>query len=358
MGLKKISQQSIQNAWYDVAFHEANSCGIHHACPSEKLHAIQLGIFKYIREIFFVHMGKSSLLAEDINGLATIYGKQLTRQSDRDFPNTNFAKGIQKGKLMARDFRGVLLIMAAVLRSTQGRKLLFKRKKFGKEAGLRDWTLLVELMLEWEAFLGLKTMRKSHVKRLAKKHRFIMYIMKTVATRSSGMGLKVMKFHAIIHLITDVLLYGVPTEFDTGSNESHHKDSKYTAKLHQRKEETFNEQTSIRLLEFLCIDLAVSELVNDRCVWEYFEGSELVDTLTNAPESDDEASDSGSANPTDPFGAGHSDSETVGGQICTGGTRIKICEDEENDNEPSSQMPTNSKSMRKETSWSMEIICF
>ncbi len=356
--LKEISQQSIQNAWYDVTFHQANSCGIHHACPSEKLHAIQLGIFKYIRGIFFRHMGESSRLAEDVNGLATIYGKQLTRQSDRDLPNTNFAKGIQKGKLMARDFRGVLLIMAAVLRSTQGCSLLFRRKKFGKEAGLRDWTLLVELMLEWEAFLGLKKMRKSHVKRLAKKHRFIMYIMKTVATRSCGMGLKVMKFHAIIHLIEDMLLYGVPTEFDTGSNESHHKDSKYAAKLTQRKEETFNEQTAIRLLEFLCIDLAMSEVVNDRCVWEYFEASELVDTLPIVPESDDEASNLESADPTDPNGAGQSDPEATSEQIYTGGTMIKIFEDKEHDNEPSFQMLTCSKSMRNGTSWSMEIICF
>ena len=43
--LQAISQQYIdQNAWYDVRFHQANAMGIHGACPSEKLHAIQLGI--------------------------------------------------------------------------------------------------------------------------------------------------------------------------------------------------------------------------------------------------------------------------------------------------------------------------
>ena len=49
-------------------------------------------------------MGKDSQLAVDVNGLATMYGKLLSRQSERDLPNTNFAKDIQKGKLMARDF--------------------------------------------------------------------------------------------------------------------------------------------------------------------------------------------------------------------------------------------------------------
>ena len=180
-GLKQISQQYIQNAWYDVAFHDANNAGIHGACPSEKLHAILLGIFKYLREIFFHHMGKSSCLADEVNGLATMYGKLLCRQSERDLPNTNFAKGIQKGKLMARDYRGVLLIMATVLRSVLGRKLLGTRKKFGGDRGLKDWILLVELMLEWEAYLGEKRMERRHVQRLARKHRFLMYIMTCVA---------------------------------------------------------------------------------------------------------------------------------------------------------------------------------
>ncbi len=129
--MQAISQQYIQNAWYDVCFHAANNFGIHGACPSEKLHAIQLGIFKYLRDIFFDRMGKTSEWAETINGLATRYGKLLTRQSERDLPNTNFAKGIQKGKLMARDYHAVLLIMAAMLRSETGRALLLKRRSLG-----------------------------------------------------------------------------------------------------------------------------------------------------------------------------------------------------------------------------------
>ena len=247
--------------------------------------------FRKMQPRFFVHMGKTSQLAESINGLATMYGKLLTRQSERDLPNTNFAKGIQKGKLMARDFRGVLLIMAAVLASAEGRRLLFKRKKFGGEAGLKDWTLLVELLLEWEAYLGQRKMKRKDVVRMAKKHRFIMYVMKQVADRTTGMGLKLMKFHAVIHLIFDMLLYGTPSEFDTGSNESHHKESKCAARLTQRKESTFNQQTATRLTEFLCIDLAMEELLHDRCVWEYFHAEEAMEE--------------------DPVDAGHDGTETT-----------------------------------------------
>jgi hypothetical protein len=224
--LQEISQQYIENAWYEVGFHEANKQGIHGACPSEMLHAVLLGIFKYLREIFFVYMGKKSQLAEDINGLAKMYGKLFTRQSDRNFPKTNFSKGIAKGKLMGTEYRGVLLLIAAVLRSTKGRKMLMKRKRFGKETGLEDWTLLVELLLEWEAYLCQPRMKRAHVVRLARKNRYIMYIMKQVAHRIEGMGLNIFKFHAIVHLVQDILLYGVPKEVDTGANESHHKPTK------------------------------------------------------------------------------------------------------------------------------------
>ena len=353
--LQAISQQNIQNAWYDVRFHQANGCGIHGATPSEKLHAIQLGIFKYLREIFFVHMGKSSQLAENVNGLATIYGKLLTRQSERDLPNTNFAKGIQKGKLMARDFRGVLLIMAATLASKKGRQLLFQRKKFGKEEGLKDWTLLVELMLEWEAYLGEKRMKRSHVVRLQKKHRFIMYIMKQVADRSSGMGLKIMKFHAIIHLITDMILYGSPSEFDTGSNESHHKESKYAAKLTQRKEATFNFQTARRLIEFLCIDLAMEEILNDRCVWEYFDvlvEEEPADLDVDSEEEEVSDREADATKQEDSSGT-DSDSDVA---IRTGGSRIRIFEDSDNEHIPSFEMLSRSKTQQKKTVWVQEAV--
>ena len=89
------------------------------------------------------------------------------------------------------------------------------------------------------------------------------------------MGLKVMKFHAVTHMIQDMLVYGVPTEFDTGSNESHHKEAKLAAKLTQRKESTFNQQTANRLTEFHCIDLGIQEIDNQLRPWDYFEGATI-----------------------------------------------------------------------------------
>ena len=187
--LKGMSQHLAMNAWHGLRFGLHNNWGIHGACPLELLHALLLGMNKYVRDCFFNQIGKTSVAAAEINALAKLYGRLLTRQSDRDMPKTHFANGIQKGKIMAKEFSGVMLVMALILRSTAGRNLLRGTRKANfREAWLiRDWILLVETMLQWEAYLKQDQMQRKHVERLKKKHRFIMYLLKKVGNRTEGM---------------------------------------------------------------------------------------------------------------------------------------------------------------------------
>ena len=288
--LQEMSQHFLRNAWHDLRFQLGNDHGIHGACPSEMLHQMQLGIFKYCRDIFFLELGESAQVAKEVNGLARMYGKLLSHQSDRTLPATNFSQGIRGGKLMAKDYRGVLLIMAVVMRSSEGRKLMGTKRKFKQEYKKDDWLLLVELLLEWEACLCQPTMKKKHVKRLDKKHRYIMYIMKKVAKRTKGMGLNVMKFHAIIHLMTDIVIHGVPLEFDTAANESHHKEAKVAARMTQRNETNFNMQVATRMWEFHILDLALEEIKTGHRVSDYFtvETDESGSEMSTSPQNTDE----------------------------------------------------------------------
>jgi hypothetical protein len=269
-GLKKLSQQMIKNAWYKIRFHPWNKQGIHGACPSEMLHALLLGVFKYTRECFFEQIGPTSKAARSINGLAQLYGDLLDRQSDRDKPKCSFGDGINGGKVMAKEFRGILLVIAAVLRSQKGQDLLSRKENFSSPQDYKDWVLLIEMLLEWEAFLNEPEMTVKHIRSLQMKNRFIMYLVKKTCNRTKGMGMKLMKFHAIIHMILDIYLFGVPTEVDTGANESHHKVSKIAARLTQKNVTTFDFQTCTRLDEFFLIDLAMAELNDDLKLWEYF----------------------------------------------------------------------------------------
>ena len=118
--LQKLSQQHIQNAFYSLTFGQHNEQGIHGACPMEMLHHILLGIFMYCRNCFFAQIGPDSAVAQSINALAKILGKFFARQCDRDLPKTNFTKGIKEGKIMGKEYSGVVLLIAAILQTAKG----------------------------------------------------------------------------------------------------------------------------------------------------------------------------------------------------------------------------------------------
>jgi hypothetical protein len=199
---------------------------------------------------------------------------------------------------------------------------------------LQDWTLLVELILEWETYL--------------------MYIIRNVAKQTTGMGLRLMKFHAVLHLLQDMLLYGTPSKFDTASNESMQKPSKYAAKLTQRNESTFNQQTAQRLTEFLTIDFALSEAEQGRKVWEYFDSVEKVwDGHLDDSSAEEDAENEDNAT--------HQLDEDVGQEAevlerYTGGSRIEAWNNEENEHDLA--LVGHLQSALSNKQWAMEAVQF
>ena len=184
------------------------------------------------------------------------------------------------------------------------------------------------------------------------------------------MGMKLMKFHAITHMVMDMLLYGIPYEFDTGSNESHHKPSKHAAKLTQRREETFDFQTATRLTEFLCIDLAMQEVEHGNVGWEYFDGAEEVWDFESKEgmesEGDDEDAESlneeSEVDNRDQDGeseinAQDSESDYQEVETRTGGTRLRMYYDEERDGLATFKILGRSKS-RETAIWPTELCEF
>ena len=217
-------------------------------------------------------MGETSKKSNEIDALAKIYGEFLSRQSDRDFPKFRFNRGIKKGKLMGKEFSSVLTLILLVIKSGQGQQLLQLRSNMWKqEEVVSDWIMLLETLLQWESWLKLPEMKRNHVHLAKEKHQYIMYLIKKVARRTKGMGLKKVKFHAISHIARDIQYFGVPREANTEKNEEHHKEIKNEAKLTQKKKETFDEQTAQRMDEMHCLGLAIEEM-EGRKLWNYFLG--------------------------------------------------------------------------------------
>jgi hypothetical protein len=265
--LKQISQQCSQNAFWRIRFSPLNDRGIHGACASEMLHAIELGTYMYLRDTFYEQVGPDSMAAEAIDEQSQLFGMQFGRQSERNMPNCQFRNGIREGKLNAKEYHGVLLVMASILHSTDGKETLKDAK--WDEQKIDDWAYLVELALVWGAFLGQDEIPKTLMGRLSIRNRLVMWLIKKTANRKEGMGLRIMKYHAITHLASDIHNFGVPKNVYTGSDESGHKLTKVAAKRTQKNMETFDIQTARRETEHRVMDLGLAELDGLK-LWEYY----------------------------------------------------------------------------------------
>ena len=289
-GLRQLSQQPIDNAFYKLQFGTHNGQGIHGACPMDMLHAVLLGLFKYVREVFFYQVGETSEHAEKFDAICMAYGDLLSRQSDRDMPNTRFPNGIRRSKMNGKRFTGVLVCLLAAICSEQGQQVLRKSNKKWRVPGkIEDWIMMLETLLQWEAWLKSERMETFDVLRAKKKHRYVMFLVRKVAKRTKGNGLKIPKFHGILHMADEILNFGVPLEFDTGDNESHHIPAKVAARLTQKIKENFESSTCKRLIEKEVLDLAQMELEGLH-LWDYRKGIQFGDKLADvAPENEDVA---------------------------------------------------------------------
>ena len=295
--LKGLSQQFIDNAFYPLRFGAHSDQHIHGATPLEMLHHMLLGIFANVRDTFFQQIGPTSATAQRVNALAVEYGALISRQSDRSMPKTKFFGGIVRGKLTAKEYPGILLVMYCLMLSGQGQMLLKSRRVRFREQGLiQNWIMLIETLLQWEMWLKSTKMMKSHVQKSRKKHKYIMQLMRKISNREEGMGMNTTKFHGILHMTDDILAYGVPLEFDTGTKEQHHSVNKAAAKLTQKNKEKFEEQVHKRAEEVRLLDLAVAEM-NGYPLFRYFESCDVIDdTSISTDTTPDEAQDDRNGN--------------------------------------------------------------
>ena len=79
-GLRQCSQSYLINAFHKVKFSKGNGRGIHGACPSDMLHAILLGLFKFIRDVWFKFIGgKPKELMNALSAEYSIFEGNRTR---------------------------------------------------------------------------------------------------------------------------------------------------------------------------------------------------------------------------------------------------------------------------------------
>ena len=291
VGLKNMSQKEIWNAWYELRFGSHNKLGVHGATPMEIMHWIQLGQFKCSREMLFQQTGEGNLGVE-LNVVATSLGPLLHRHSDRSLPRTKFSRGVMKGKLMAHEYTGVILVLAATLRCTRGRKVIDQcattqkqKSNFAGQEWVNDWVMMLELQLQFFAWLSSHSLEVHDVIEMNSKVRMYLNRVKHVGRRSVGMGFKTMNFHGTLHVPEDIMNFGVPANVNTMSDEMHHKDDKKSSKRTQCRPDRFEMQSLQQIENRRVVELGVEEL-NGRVRWRYDHGfisREAVTQETSTP---------------------------------------------------------------------------
>jgi hypothetical protein len=147
------------------------------------------------------------------------------------------------------------------------------------------------------------------------------------------------------------------------------------AKLTQRKESTFNHQTATRLTEFHVLSCAMAEILEDRKVWEYFSfwEKEIDARIPRVPVPETAEEDFNLDGLDSEFDNLHTDAEAavedVEAEVAepadeetllirTGGTRIKVYYDEDEEGAPPSFDVLGRGIHRKKTTWMTDVVSF
>jgi hypothetical protein len=117
-GLNAITYHFVQTCWKQLGIDFGGALhGVHAATPSEPLHQIDIGIFKYeIKELFLAIGSKDCKLWSVIDEWVRRIGRYLLHQSDRELPRTYFPNGVSAGtKLAGHKHIGVLVLVLHIM---------------------------------------------------------------------------------------------------------------------------------------------------------------------------------------------------------------------------------------------------
>ena len=272
--LTLMSQQSYPLAYHDgIQFGFHNKLGIHANTPADMMHTIELGWFKYDMSSFIAMLGEKSQAMTELETFSVQVGTLMGRQSDRSMPRTKFSKGINSGKLTARERTGAVLLLVVCLSSAHGKRILQRQRggKFRDANLVADWISMLTDHLTFHEWMSLHEFDVSDVRKMEHKLPELMYRTKQTWNRQTGMGAKFSKFHLVRHFHEDMLNHGAPSVYDTPDNESHFKQDKSLCTMTQKDITKVEAQTTKRDREMEMMTRAMDELEGGRKQWDYFD---------------------------------------------------------------------------------------
>lgn len=234
--------------------------GLNGGTPADPCHQVNKGVCEVLPNVLL----KERLTIEMVKTLDSHVSYLVTnfsRQSDRSLPELRFfGSGVSEdSKLSSNENIGRLFAIYLTLMTRD-----FEKRVVGKKGRKSDkstpatvitqneynqWILIFEETLILTAWVyhnkHPKVVFNGGKKSIAcERMKEYMTLFKQVANRKTGMGLKLLKFHQLLHLWFIIRAYGSLSNIDSARNESHHKKKKKIASHTQKRFNVLEHQTA------------------------------------------------------------------------------------------------------------------
>ena len=233
LSFRKLNRNAFEDMWFGAQPYGINGC-----TPAEPLHQINLGILERLPEAFFARLTNKLLIVLDRHVAFTC--THFYRQSDRSFPDIfSFTSGISDVKrLTGREKLSRVFAIYLVLLSQD-----FKDEIVGSNGRVQTadedsnettiidadeyntWVNVFEetlLLTSWVYLASHPRIFFNGGRNSIAAKRLVQFVAmyKESAPRVKGMGLKIVKFHQLLHLWWVIKLYGSLLNVDGARGES------------------------------------------------------------------------------------------------------------------------------------------
>ncbi len=234
--------------------------GLNGGTPADPCHQVNKGVCEVLPNVFLkerLNLEMVKTLDSHVSFIVT----NFSRQSDRSLPELRFfGSGVSEdSKLSSNENIGRLFAIYITLMTRDFEKRVVGRKGKKLDKGTpatvitqneyNQWILVFEETLILTAWVyhnkHPKVVFKGGKKSVAcQRMKEYMILFKQVANRKTGMGLKLLKFHQLLHLWFIIRAYGSLSNIDSARNESHHKKKKNIASHTQKRFNVLEHQTA------------------------------------------------------------------------------------------------------------------
>lgn len=273
LSFRKLKNNAFSDIWFG-----SQPYGLYAALPPEPLHVFNLGIVERLMESFLKRL--SSNLIESLDVHVAYIATNLSRQSDRSYPCLDpFKNGISEAtKLKATEKLARIFVVYIALLTSDFEEVVTSHKvrktstdkldgHISKDE-YRNWLTVFEETLMVASWIysdrHCKIFFQGGRKSVANKRmiRFLsMY--KKFAPRTQGMGLKIIKFHHLLHLWWVIRMFGSLLNVDSSRGESNNRIlAKQVGKSTQQQHKTLNLQTAVNMYKKNLILTSLEQSIN------------------------------------------------------------------------------------------------